>query len=56
MERQKALDVSGQEECLVFLVNTALLHSCAIAIGSVLHWMSHLQCCVLIMHSTMVKV
>ena len=26
------------------------------AIGSFLHWTSHLQCCVLIMHSVVVKV
>ena len=56
MERQKALDVSGQEKCLVLSVNAMLLHSCAVAIGFVLHWMSHLQCRVLITHSIVLKV
>ena len=45
----------GQEECVVSSANAMLLPSYAIAIGSVLHWMLHLQCCVLIMHSAMVK-
>ena len=56
MEEQKALDISGQEECLVLSVNVGVLHSCAVAIGSIMHWISHLQCCVLITHSTVVKV
>ena len=51
-ERTKGI---GQEECLVSSVNAVLLHSHAIAIGSVLHWMSHLQGCVLITHSAVVK-
>ena len=38
------------------LVNARLLHSLVIAIEFVLHWMSHLQCCVLITHSAVVKV
>ena len=46
----------GQEECLVSSTNAVLLHSHAVAIGSILHWMSHLLCCVLITHSAMVKV
>ena len=45
----------GQEECVVSSANALLLHSYAVAIGSVLHWMSHLQCCVLNMQSAMVK-
>ena len=56
MERQKVLDVSRQEKCLVSSVNAVLLHSYIVAIGSILHWMSHLQCRVLITHSAMVKV
>ena len=52
-ERTKGIE---QEECLVSLANAVLLHSYAVAIGFVLHWMSRLQqCCVLIMHSAMVK-
>ena len=42
MEGQKALDISGQEECLVLSVNAGVLHSCAVAIGSIMHWISHL--------------
>ena len=45
-----------QEECLVSLANAVLLHLCIVAIDAVLHWMSHLQCRVLITHSVMVKV
>ena len=44
-----------QEECLVSSTNAVLLHSYVVAIRSVLHWMSHLQCCVLIMHSAVLK-
>ena len=51
-ERTKGI---GQEECVVSSANAVLLHSYAIAIGSILHWMSHLQCRVLITHSTVVK-
>ena len=46
----------GQEECLVSSANAILLHSHAIAIGSILYWMAHLQCCVLITHGVVVKV
>ena len=52
-ERTKGI---GQEECLVLLANAVLLHLSAVAIGYVLHWMLHLQCYVLIMHSTVVKI
>ena len=51
----KRIEGIEQEECLVSLANAVLLHLCAIAIGFVLHWMSHLQCCVLITHSAVVK-
>ena len=44
-----------QEECLVSSANAVLWHSYVVAIGSVLHGMSHLQCYVLITHSTVVK-
>ena len=44
-----------QEKCLVSSANVVMLHSYAIAIGSILQWMPHLQCYVLIMHSAMVK-
>ena len=44
-----------QEECLVSSTNAVLLHSYTVATGSILHWMSHLQCGVLITHSTVVK-
>ena len=46
----------GQEECVVSSANAVLLHSYAVASGSVLHWMSHLHCCVLITHSAVVKI
>ena len=36
--------------------NVVLLHSYAVAIESVLYWMSHLQCRVLITHGAVVKV
>ena len=36
--------------------NAMLLHSHAVAIGSVLYWMLHLQCRVLITHGAVVKV
>ena len=45
----------GKEECVVSSANAMLLHSYAVAIGSILHWMSHLQCRVLITHSFVVK-
>ena len=51
-ERTKGI---GQEECLVSSANAMLLHSYVVAIGCVLHWMSHLQCYVLITHSVVVK-
>ena len=51
-ERTKGI---GQEECVVSSANAVLLHSYAVAIGSVLHWMSHLQCCLLITQSALVK-
>ena len=51
-ERTKGIE---QEECLVSLANAVLLHSYAIAFVSILHWMLHLQCRVLITHSAVVK-
>ena len=45
-----------EDVCLVSLVSAMLLHSCVIAIGSVMHWIAHLQCYVLAMHSAVVKV
>ena len=51
-ERTKGI---GQEECVVSSANAVFLHSYATAIGSVLHWMAHLQCYVLITHSTVVN-
>ena len=44
-----------QDWCLVS-ANALLLHSYAVAIGSVLYWMLHLQCRVLITHGAVVKV
>ena len=44
-----------QDWCLV-AANAMLLHSHAVAIGSSLYWMLHLQCRVLITHGAVVKV
>ena len=44
-----------QDWCLVS-ANAMLLHSDAVTIGSILYWISHLQCCVLATHSAVVKV
>ena len=46
----------GQKECVVSSANAVLLHSYAVAIDAVLHWMLHLRCCVLATHSVVVKV
>ena len=51
-ERTKGIEL---EECLVSLSNAMLLHLYTIAIEAILHWMSHLQSYVLIMHGAIMK-
>ena len=49
-------DGIGQDWVFGRTVSAVLLHSQAVAIGSVLCWMLHLQCRVLITHGAVVKV